>query len=132
MPGIVSILLLLVSITGPVAVAMLVLGSDADRRRRHILIAIAVIAAAAFSFGTYLEVASLPTSGTGLETGPQDAPVFAAANTALAAIVYLAVWAACVGIRRLLRSYREHGPAQAPLRPNRAQRRSSESRGRKA
>jgi hypothetical protein len=129
MPGIVTLLLLLISLTGPIAIATLSLGGNKARLRRHGLITVAVAAAVAFTLGTYLEVASLPHADAG--PSPLDAPVYALANAVLAGIVYLVVWMACLGIRRLLRAYRERYPAQAPVRMNRAQRRSAGKRERR-
>lgn len=129
MPGIVTILLLLVSLTGPVAVAILVLGGNKARVRRRELIGVAILAATAFTMGTYFEVASLPVADAG--PAPRDAPVYAFANAVLAGIVYLVVWATCIGIRRLGRAYREHHPVQVPAIPNRARRRSAGGGGRR-
>jgi MFS family permease len=126
MRGIVNILLFLISLTGPIAMAMLVLGADRNGRRRNILIGIMAIAFATFVLATYLEMLNLPPSGTGSETGPQDAPAFSLANAVLAGIVYLIIWAVCRGIASIRRYLRERYPAQAPMRMNRAQRRSAD------
>lgn len=126
MRGIVNILLFLISLSGPIAMAMLVMGVDGSRRRRNILIAIMAMAFSTFVLATYLEMLNLPPSGTGPEAGPQDAPAFAMANAVLAGIVYLIVWAVCKGIGAIRRYHRERYPTKAPMRMNRAQRRSAD------
>lgn len=126
MRGIVNVLLLLITLTGPIAVAMLVLGADRGRRRRNVLIGIATAAATTFTLATYVEVSGLPPSGVGSEAGPQDAPGFAIANAFLAGLVYLLVWGICKGIDSLRRRLRERHPPTRPATMNRAKRRSAE------